>query len=166
MKKFNKGLSYVELILVIAVMAMMVGFASLSIGLINRNNVTKASTRFIQAVNEARSLSLYKGSKEGQLIILNDGGSVYYAVGNPANLSSLNKTRIAYSAVTFKKGDGSELTSGDYVAVKFKQSTGGIESITSKSGDPVTLSPVELTNGRTTVRISIGNMTGKTQIIN
>lgn len=81
MKNNNKGFSYVEMIVVIAIMALMVGMITISIGTVNRNRVNRASESLETVVDKARVSAMTKGATRGYLNIAKDGNSIYAAVG-------------------------------------------------------------------------------------
>ena len=81
MKTNNKGFSYVEMIVVIAIMALMVGMITISIGMVNRNNINRASEKLESIVDKARVSAMTKGTKNGFLNVAVVDGAVYAAAG-------------------------------------------------------------------------------------
>jgi len=81
MKKNNKGFSYVEMVIVIGIMALMVGMITISIGTANRNRVNRAAESLETVVDKARVSAMTKGATRGYLNIAKDGNSIYAAVG-------------------------------------------------------------------------------------
>ena len=86
----NKGFSYVEMLMVLAVMAIMIGMVTISIGTINRNTVARTSEKLESLSNKARTSALTKGSQNGYLNLCEVGNGVYVYVGemltNPADV--------------------------------------------------------------------------------
>lgn len=126
----NKGFSYVEMIVVIAVMTILASFATLSISMVNRNNVNKACDKAISFINEARSSSITNGTDSGYVIFYSSDNGLFCYVGEALtsiNISDSNQhwEKICSSGVDFYNG-ASKLDEGDSVSLQFKQSTGGL----------------------------------------
>lgn len=159
--KINKGFSYIELIVVIGIMAVMVGMASLSISIISRNNVTKAAEKLESAVNQARTTTMAKGSKNGCLEISTDGSAFYYYIGNPGEPESKKaRTKFAtsplYVQLVTEHGNTYNMSEiGTYV-FKFNRATGGL-----KKSEYVA---IRVTNDNTTCDVTISELTGKTAV--
>ena len=71
-KKYNNGFSLIELIVIIAIMGVLVGGASLGISLVFSKDASKCATRLNDSIYEARANSMYKAGKF-ELIIDNSG---------------------------------------------------------------------------------------------
>lgn len=80
MKK-NKGFSLVEILVVIAIMAVMVSAVALSYNIIDKANVAKAARTYDTAIDTARNMSMAKGPDAGVLILSMSGGKLYYQIG-------------------------------------------------------------------------------------
>lgn len=137
-KCFNKGISYVELILVIAIMAILSGLISISIGTINGNNVSKAADIAASAINEARISSLTKGSNLGYVSFAVRNGNYYYYVGKSATVSDISASDFGWNKVCngtvdvyFSEEDpttsgslGDQLVNNKILGCGFRQSNG------------------------------------------
>ena len=146
----NKGFSYVEMLVVIGIMAVMTGFLAMTIGTVNRNNVRRAKESIEAKFNEARISAMSKGTERGYLIIARYKGNIYTYVGE--GIDSTTGTLYTAEAIS-KKGeklcssqleitiDGTVMNGdvGDLVYIKFKQSTGGVVQYT--GADPTTAKP-------------------------
>lgn len=133
--KNNKGMSYIELILVISIALILTGIGTFSFGMIRRTSISKAADRTISKVNEARNASLVKGTNKGVLAFYNKNGSLYCYIGEDftsVDMNSQTWEKICSKPVTLKvttvDGSTSELGDGGFVKTKFKQSTGEVES--------------------------------------
>jgi len=143
----NKGFSYVEMLVVIGIMAVMTGFLAITIGTANRNNVRRAKESIEAKFNEARISAMSKGTEKGYLIIARYKGSIYTYVGemvNPDTVAfytaediSKRGTKLCSSQLVIQVGD-IEMNSavGDLVYVKFKQSTGGVAAYSGSDPTP------------------------------
>ena len=135
--KHNEGYSYVEMLMVLAIMAIMVGMVTVSVGLVNRNTAARTSEKLETLANKARTYALTKGKNKGCLNIAEYNGDVYAYVGE----------RIPNSQTDQVKEKGSKICNGQYevivsgkstcpsggaekevLHIGFKQSTGGIDS--------------------------------------
>jgi len=140
MKKYNnKGITYVELIIVISIMSIMAGFVTISMGTVYRNNVGRASDSLESAAKEARNTSLAKGTENGCLNLLYENGKLFAYVGQEVKsaneLKSNNYNVVAQGLdsngglhVKYYDADGNNYSdsplSGTLYCIKFKQSTG------------------------------------------
>lgn len=128
-KTNNKGFSYVEMIIVLAIMGIMVGFLSISISTNYRNEVSRTAEKFESRVNQARTSALTKGTANGYLNIAYVDKAYYTYVGE--KLSSANSVKskgeklcngnIEISITTDAINSGNP-----YKCLSFKQSTGGL----------------------------------------
>lgn len=136
MSKNNKGFSYVELILVIAIMAIMVGIVGLSMGLISRTNVNKAASNLESSMNQARSLAMAKGTSNGVVDIFRNGDIYYIFVGNTSDPDVADRREeLIYSPaqVYYYTGDISDenkmsIPNGNRLTIQYNASTGAFAS--------------------------------------
>ncbi|MBR3040936.1 MAG: prepilin-type N-terminal cleavage/methylation domain-containing protein [Lachnospiraceae bacterium] len=166
----NKGFSYVEMLMVLAVMAIMIGMVTISIGTINRNTVARTSEKLESLSNKARTSALTKGSQNGYLNLCEVGNGVYVYVGemltNPADVKSKGEKICSAEYEVLIKFLGTDYTSSKDKAIHrwaFKQSTGGIIG-TIDSSTPVSGSVVVRKKSNTIKQsaFQIYWMTGKT----
>ena len=133
MKKLrnHKGISYIELILVIGIMVLVVGIVSLSVGLINRNNVTKSIEKLDIGFKKAQAASMARGEKAGALVITTDGKNYYYRVG----IDSSEKIAFAPASCSIRVKAGASADDDDDLIISesnnltfiFKPTTGAID---------------------------------------
>lgn len=136
MKRNNQGFSYVELILVIAIMAIVIGIITLSMGLVSRSNVNRGADKLENTLNQARTASMAKGYRNGALTILCQDGKYYYYVGdyNATDDIEENKTEFANTTISVgytKVGDEDSLISigdGGRLIITYNQSTGAFNT--------------------------------------
>lgn len=162
MKVSNKGISYIELILVIGISAMLVGLASLSIGIISRNNAEKAATKLEAAFSHAQALSMAKGQTNGSLTITSDGSSYYYYYGTDDSAKS--KFASSPCKVELIADDGT-VTPINASGAKFyfKPTTGSIDSTVAGSCGSY---KVKIANGgKTEVFLKVYKTTGKCELV-
>lgn len=98
----NKGFTLIELIIVIAIMAIAVGLVTFTYVMVDNANVSKAANALDTAFNKARIQSMAKGSDAGQLEVWIEDGTLYYTIGNPVTEGpiAVNNARIWVSYTT------------------------------------------------------------------
>lgn len=130
MYKNNKGFSYVEMILVLAIIAILIAMIGLSMGLVSRTNISKATSNLESAMNRARTTSMARGSDDGAIKITNIDGWYYYSIGGG------EQVKLVAEPVSIGWYYGSDFvsldSSGDSLTLKFVPSTGAFraESVT------------------------------------
>ncbi len=164
MKIKHKGLSYVEVLIVLGIGAIVTSLAFVSIGFINRNNVTKATTKLENAFSHAQNMSMTKGKDNGCITIAQDSGAYYYYFGT----SSTNRYKFANSpcVVTGIGGDGTEYpVTGTGLRYYFKSNTGGVETTDTDTYNAEPIYVINIKNsGGTSMNLSISTLTGKVTV--
>ena len=130
----NKGFTYYELLIVIAIMSMMVGFMSIGIGTVYRNNVNRMADDIESSIKAARSNAITKGTENGWINFYYLNNTLYCNLGkeitptNPVDFSTQKWEKIGsgFDSVSF---DGVTLTNGSVPALNFKQSTGEFKGL-------------------------------------
>lgn len=174
--KNNKGLSYIELMLVVSIIVIFTGVASLSIGLISRSNVNKAVKELNSAFSRAQSMSMTKGQANGCLTIMVDNGKYYYYFGK----DSANKVKFATSPCTIRLLNDSgtdvfEDSEGNPVGITysgityyFKTNTGSLDTpstVPAGYNDACSCTRLEITSsGSNKTCLKINKLTGKSEI--
>lgn len=167
MKDNNKGLSYVEFIIVIAIMAIAVGLVSLSMGLVSRTNINRGAEKVSSSLNQARNTAMARGTDRGTIEISFDGATYYCYVGS---LSSPNKVDlmdelVSQPATIYYKVQGSddliEVTQANPLVIKYNQSTGAFLAM--PSGDYC--SQIILQHKDQSTGIQLHPATGKSELI-
>lgn len=125
----NRGMSYVEIIIVFAIGAIMIALVTISIGTVSRTNVNRTAEKVQSLVNQARVSALTHGTANGYLNIAVEGNSVYGYVGESVSdtLTVREKgEKICPSDVQIIVTGGT--VNGAVTQLQFQQSTGGIVS--------------------------------------
>lgn len=165
MRRNNKGFSYVELILVMAIIAIMIGLMSLTIGLVSRTNVNKAAEKLHATMNQARSTSVARGTTNGTLEISYDGSTYYYYVGDPTSADKADKKVELISApaqIAYTVEGGTDLIPvGSTFTLRYEQATGAFKAI---SGTDY-CSTVVIYNGDKSATIQLYPATGKCELL-
>lgn len=148
----NKGFSYVELLIVISIIAVMAAMAVITMSLVNRNSVTKAATKLESAFNKAKTVSMAQGTEKGKLTIFKENNAYYYTIGDKDTVEKNKICTGRVQLVVSVSGGNSEITE---VVYKYKPATGGFLSCPS--------SQIEVTNGGTSKRLVLYSLTGKVE---
>lgn len=129
--KNNKGLSYVELLIVIAIMVLLTGVSALSMGLANRTNAVKTADKLVTSLKTARTYSLAKGSVKGAFHIRKQGNNYQCAVGDLADNPEFETIGTYPVTISYMNNSGDvvpiEAATGT-VTITFAQSSGSVVS--------------------------------------
>lgn len=167
MKKNNKGFSYVELILVMAIMAILVAMVSISMGVVSRSNVNRGAERLNASLSKARNAAMAKGTDRGTIEITCDGSKYYCFVGSSTSTNKIaERQEIGASPMVvgyYLKGNSEMITiqAGTPLILKYNQSTGAFKEL---SGGGY-CDKIVFTNGSSTAEIKLYSATGKTELI-
>lgn len=160
----NKGLSYVEVLIVLGIGAIVTSLAFVGIGFINRNNVTKSVNKLENAIAHSQNMCMTKGSDNGCITIVEEGGSYFYYFGS----ASTNKYKFASSpcSVTGIDVDGNEIVpSGAGLRYYFKPNTGGVDTTKTDAANGCEVYMLNVkNNGSTSMNLSISKVTGKVTV--
>ena len=105
----NKGISLIELIVIIAIMGVLVGGASLGIGLVFSKDAMKCATRLNDSIYDARANSMYKAGKF-ELSIDNTGS---------ANVATISQTDLTPATSDTVYLDGEDSSKKTTISAKF-----------------------------------------------
>ncbi len=78
----NKGMSIIELLIVMTIAVMIMAMLVVSYTLINRSSASKSMNRLVNVLRSARVDAMSKGQAAGVVRLIVDGGNVYARVGN------------------------------------------------------------------------------------
>ena len=159
----NKGISYIEFILVLAIMILLTTLATVTMSIVNRNNVTKGADRVVTGINHAKTLSLSKGPDKGCITFGAKGSNIYYYYGDNKG----DKYNICNAPCTVSiqvAGTTYNISGNTQLRLKLSSSTGAfVKAEYSADGGASFASVVNNTNGFSGInRITINNNHGKT----
>ncbi|MBR3306869.1 MAG: prepilin-type N-terminal cleavage/methylation domain-containing protein [Lachnospiraceae bacterium] len=80
----DKGVTLIEVLIVMAISAILLGTVAISYGLISNANVKKAATRLSNTIRAARTQSMSMGMERGRLRLYEQHGKVYAQIGDGA----------------------------------------------------------------------------------
>ena len=170
----NKGFSLIELIVIIAIMGVLVGGASLGIGLVFSKDAMKCATRLNDSIYDARANSMYKTGKF-ELIIDNSGSA------NTATISQTDLTPVTSDTVYLDGVDSNKKTtiSAKFVteavpagtaislpvSVTFDKAKGNVYSVVDADGmtygDGIIVFDITPLRGNRTAKVQLVTTTGK-----
>ena len=102
----DRGYSLVEILVVIAIAAILVGFASLGVLTIYYANVNKSATTFESLLTASRTTSMSKGTDAGKLILTMDDGNLYGQIGDDGEMQLIcNKNVTVYKNQYYSASD-------------------------------------------------------------
>jgi prepilin-type N-terminal cleavage/methylation domain-containing protein len=173
--KDDRGFSLVELVIVIAIMAVVAGTAMLSVSILTNKRVTKCADEITTTLERARVLTLGKAQNDVETVIYKDSVTGKYMAkiyqgGSVVSERELGKSPIEISVYFDNAVTGVSLESisrsgiaasdpADGLHVIFDRSSGAFKSGTSTGGSYFT--KIEVTNGKKTVEINAVGKTGK-----
>ena len=164
--KNNKGLSYVELLVVIAVMVLITGISVISVGIVSRTNATKMGDKLVTMLRTSRTVSLAKGSEEGALNIRKSGNKYECAIGDISDnpeFTTIGSSPLVLYHYNTEDGLMPIVESIGVVTIKFDQSNGSILSC-NVGGDLI--DALEIWKDEdASVRIELYEVTGKCEMI-
>lgn len=168
MKKDNRGITFVELVIVVAIMSILVGAASYGLGLINGKPAEECAQKIVFSLEQSRTKAmgkhlvtyrLYKDSATG-LIMVEENVQVKStdtAVPSITTLGSKDVT-VKYTLKNGAVATEKELSTQELL-LEFDRTTGGFK--TTAGGDCV---KITVSKAHTTVNITLIPPTGKVYI--
>lgn len=175
MKRDNRGLSLVEVMVVIAIMAVVGGIVTMGIGVAVSKPAEECARKIQQSLEGARVYTMGKQKLAVKYYI--SDGSVYAqeTVTYPSGVTKVKDpekigakgTKVTYK-VTDKVGCTEYNLSADPLTLSFDRSTGGInmaECSLSSIGDEIILE-ILVQRGSTVMKVTLYGLTGKVTVEN
>ena len=179
MKKDNRGLSLLEMIVVITIMAIITGGVVLSVGLISKKNVDKCAERIKQAIQSNRSVAM--GRYDSKLEIYVSGDDIYACQYMKRDASSSFAGELPSQVgssdliLTVTLWDGASYT--DYafgtpggmskLILQFDRSSGALKPCSSEMGSAYAgkyCTKITISNGTKKKELTISYLTGKVEL--
>ncbi len=102
----NNGFTLLELIIVLAIAAIMALFIGLTLGMVNSTNVNKASKDAEHALIQGRVQTMAKGPSVNKVYIWDEGGKTYIKVGDNGEKDLLCNEKIETYFVKYVPASG------------------------------------------------------------
>ena len=165
LEKDNKGYSLVELIIVVAIIAVIGLGATWSIILVFSANAKTCSNDIVNAISECKIMTMTKGYGNVRLIIYRDGegGTIYSELQTRETSSSAwvtgndGREKIGASRCSVGTADGADdIPTGEATAWEFY-----FDRSSGKLMDETTVNEIHVLGGRKNYLIKIETLTGK-----
>lgn len=164
----NKGFSLIELMVVIAVMAVLTGLAGVGFGVVTGAKIKTASKEVKSALLDVRTTTM---GKEGDYVavLVDDGDKKMVRVGKLDTsgkfLSSRDVELDKSITVTANFSSGTKTMDASGFVFSFKKSTGSFEACKTLSGTSLgTCKSITLVRGSRTYTLKLAQATGKVTI--
>lgn len=92
----NKGVTIMEMIVVMAIIAILSGLVGLSYQYIHNANIEKAGENLAAAIKSARTVTMAKGQENGKITLISEGGRLYYRIGDSTEKNELCTQTIGF----------------------------------------------------------------------
>ena len=100
--KNNFGVTIIEMIVVMAIIAILSGLIGLTYQYIHNANVQKAGENLAAALKAARTMSMSKGTEKGRLNLISEGGRLYYTIGDSTEKEEICNQVMGFCIYTTK----------------------------------------------------------------
>lgn len=150
MIKNNKGFSYVEMILVLGIIAIMMGIIALSTNLIGRTNVNKGCDNLNNAMTQAKTSVMAKGDADCSMSVFCQDGKYYYYIGD-AYSPDIDVDKVEFASlpvnITYSTqsapGVAYTLGEGDVLVVRYYATSGAFALADLPDDAPVDMDFIE-----------------------
>jgi prepilin-type N-terminal cleavage/methylation domain-containing protein len=172
----NRGFSLVELVIVIAILAIVAGGVGISISTISNKKVTKCASEIASSIERTRVLTLGKAQNDVECIISYDSSdSSYYAVITQGG-SEVQRQKVGESPIDVKvyfDGSSTGVSLGSITGqspaststglhIMFNRSSGAfLEKTNNAGGEKNYCSKIVVTGGSKSIEITTVGKTGK-----
>ena len=171
----NKGLSLIELLIVVAIMTIIGGTLFLSTSVATNRHVTSCANKISTAIEQTRGLTLGKQSGKIKFWMGSDGqiyAQIYIDTNAYGDQVAIGHTGLSVSFVFADTSSPSTLTTcvldSSGAEIEFSRSTGGIikQTVGAVSFDPGSkkLKQIIVTNGSKETIIDVDTYTGRVNV--
>ena len=163
----NKGFSLIELIVIIAIMGVLVGGASLGISLVFSKDASKCATRLNDSIYEARANSMYKAGKFE--LIIDKSEDAYVATISQTDVTPVSSETVYLDGVDLSAKFVTEAVPAVKelelpVTVTFDKSKGNVYSVADADrayDDGIIVFDITPRRGNRTAKVQLVTTTGK-----
>lgn len=136
LEKLNSGMTLVELLVALAIIAIMVSVSVIGIGILSSGDSKKASGALRNALSEVRTNTLSIEASWEAVIRNNDGKyeAVIFKDGSEDEVYELG-TRIDVTFIDSKTAVENTLNEGDELEISFSKSSGSVSKIKYKGSE-------------------------------
>lgn len=168
MKLNNKGLSLVEIIIVVAIMTVMTGLVSFGVGVVVSKPADECAQKLSNSLRNARVTAMGKLTCQVKISQEYDGAPIYLTV--ITNGSSAPTVKIGEKGVvcTYKTTDGSTGTLASKgtagITIEFNRETGGFKTATIGSDTSKYISEFSISKGTINKIVKLSKLTGRVTV--
>lgn len=169
-KRDNRGLSLIELVIVMAIMAVLTAAVGIGVSLVTNKAADKCATQLKTSIQSVRITTMGKFKTYLKIYMTADGvciEEVVQSVEGGTFTSTLTYTGDANVAVTYTLNDGSKYSLGDAASplyIEFDRSSGAMKRLPDEMGPAQAgkyCVEIEISKGNRTRTIKIAYLTGK-----
>lgn len=165
----NKGLSLVEVIIVVCIMTVLTAMVSIGVGSVMTKPADECAEKIVSSINGARVSAM--GKKSYDVVIKQDSSGAEIFIELNGNSKKIGRKGITITC-TKKKKDGTGATSFDLstkksITLSFDRSTGGFKPVkvgTDPADADVFLTEIVVSMGSRSKTIQLIPITGKVKI--
>ena len=163
-KRNNKGLSLVELIVVVAIMGVVMVGGVVTLGLIHNASAKEASAKLNSALNKTRTEAMSKASASVEIYEGADSKyyADYYIAGTKRETVYIGSSRVD---ISYMDTNGTnDIEDDDKLIISFDRETGAFLPIGSAGNVNVYCREIYIESGHKTYTIQCEKLTGKTTV--
>lgn len=164
----NRGLSLVEIIVVIAIVAVISGFFILGIGMITGKPVEQCARQMKIVLEQCRTAAMGKPAGNAYLVLTHDSEGVWATIWQDGVSDkkmvgqSDVEVKVNLDGAVYDLSDSASFPSG--LRIDFDRSSGGLLASASPGGGSAFCKSITMSRGSTTRTLTIVRLTGKIQI--
>lgn len=161
----NRGFSLVELIVVLAILAIISVGAVNSFGLLYSTSAKETATKLNSAMSKARTEAMSKSQASLQIYEKDSAYYVKFTInGNEESPIQIGSSRVKITYSTSNSPDTElDLPSGG-LTIEFDRDTGGFKSMGGNGSGEIYCKKITVTSGSKTYNLICERLTGKTRI--
>lgn len=167
LKKNNKGISLVEIIVVVAILSVLIGVTSLGFGMVSTRSATQAAKNSQISIERCRINSM--GKISGCIAFFQTADGIFavedFDYSGSMTIDDIDKTKAKKIGkndvnVTYGYGDTADTPLADGIVIEFNRSDGSVKNISSNT---LTIS---FNKGSKTQTVRVDRLTGRVTLTN
>lgn len=175
-KQDNRGMSLVEIIIVVAIMSTMIGVVGFGINLISGRPAEECAQKLTSALQHARTITMGKNTTsitifmnaEGQIVAREESVRILDMDGNIATDVRVSVVGESGVSITFEfeEGPSVDLAAGTELYLEFDRESGALDTTQVNGAPRAKCNRITITRADKTRYILIDLVTGKVSISN
>lgn len=160
----NKGVTLMEMLIVLALIAILSGLAGLSLSMINSSSVDKAAVMLNSSIEKGRYAAMAKGAAHGTINVTKAGETNIRIDGVKEEMLANSSVQVWFSASTAVVENTGAMTPFTSTDITFK-SNGMVDTIFGAPASPARIYEIAFKKGKKVSAVVIYPATGKTKTI-